>query len=144
MKDARQKRRDAYQKYYYGHRDRCFAKLGGKCSACQTTDVTILRVDHIYRTEGGEPVCGRRRSTIQLWRDINSGKLALSEFQLLCANHHALKTAKYKESRTLQVVKPAFAAATETDRRVSVGIFKNAVHKDQVRSRQQRLKFSPV
>lgn len=65
--------------------------LGGKCSAedCEVTDFRCLHIDHI------NPVL---RKTSGVTSGINNsylvtrGKLTTQEVQLLCANHHAIKT----------------------------------------------------
>lgn len=69
--------------------------LGGCCQACGETDFRVLQIDHIvplrrqiYNLNG--------RSSIF---DVVNGKIDLSTLQLLCANHHAIKT--YDEDRPL-------------------------------------------
>lgn len=62
--------------------------LGGKCSEkdCDVTDFRCLHIDHI------SPKLDSKGSGYNNARNVVSGKLTSKEVQLLCANHHAIKT----------------------------------------------------
>jgi hypothetical protein len=134
----------ARQKYYYATKKKCYEMLGGCCIVCQANNFLLLRLDHKYGTEAGQPVSGKRRSSIQIWRDIITGRLSASEFDLLCANHHALKSAKNNDHlnrKKLLQEKPEFPAGTETNRRLELAQFKEERRKDDKR-KQGRLNWS--
>lgn len=141
---ANDKQTQSRQRYYYATKTKCYQKLGGCCIVCQATDFRLLRLDHKYGTEAGKPISGKRRSSIQIWRDIITGKLSTSEFDLLCANDHALKTAKNNDHlnrKRLQQEKPQIPAGTETNRRLELAQFKEDRRKDDKR-KQGRLNWS--
>ena len=71
--------------------------LGGKCSNdnCTVTDFRCLHIDHILpikrKTGGGAGIVNSNL--------VVRGILTKKEVQLLCANHHAIKT--YEQDRPL-------------------------------------------
>ena len=71
--------------------------LGGKCSysGCNVTDFRCLHIDHITPKMGGT----NSGSGINNSNMVVRGSLTSNEVQLLCANHHAIKT--YEQDRYL-------------------------------------------
>lgn len=71
--------------------------LGGKCSVsdCQITDFRCLEFDHIKPELRKPGISSATRTAAQ----IVNGTLTKDIVQLLCANHHAIKT--YQEDRKL-------------------------------------------
>lgn len=60
---------------------------GSRCAHCGHDDIRVLEFDHI---NGGGNQERKRRDRIALMTDIATGKR--TDFQLLCANCHVLKT----------------------------------------------------
>jgi hypothetical protein len=71
-----------------------FALLGGKCSQCDWTDARALEVDHI---NGRLPEEKKKRGSHDLYSRILTGKRSIEDLQLLCANHHRIKTLENNE-----------------------------------------------
>lgn len=139
--NVKEKDRQSRRNYYYATKKKCYDLFGGCCIVCQLNNFSLLRLDHRYGTEAGKPISGKRRSSIQIWRDIITGKLSTSEFDLLCANDHALKTAKNNDHlnrKRLQQEKPQIPAGTETNRNLELAAFKEEIRKDE-RRKQLRL-----
>ena len=84
------------------------ARLGGKCSAegCEWFNPDVLEVDHIVP-------CGISRnmqSTYNAFCEVLRMEHPETKFQLLCANHHKLKTL-----RDMEAVKEAKESAKYRD-----------------------------
>lgn len=65
--------------------------LGGKCVICGIDDMDMLDIDHKFG--GGLEMRKRRKSgSIQWYRRIIYGENKEGELQILCGNHHHIKT----------------------------------------------------
>ena len=73
-------------------RTRVFELLGNKCSypGCNWFHPDVLQIDHIIPAA----ITGRRMANWDLHMYILRMEHPENEFQLLCANHHRLKTVK--------------------------------------------------
>src|SRR5262245_12786328 len=71
-----------------------FAKLGGKCVRCDTTDTTILQIDHVRGDGAAERSDGIY--AYALYRRIMANQ---GQYQLLCANCNSRKRIENKECR---------------------------------------------
>lgn len=69
---------------------KALAKLGGKCSepGCEWFNPDVLDVDHINPIA----ISGARDNTYHAYLTIVKMLHPEDEFQILCANHHRLKT----------------------------------------------------
>jgi 5-methylcytosine-specific restriction endonuclease McrA len=65
------------------------AFLGGKCARCGVQDPRVLTLDHVH---GGGRRDHAKRGTHGIRRDILKGARDASDFQILCANCHLIKT----------------------------------------------------
>jgi hypothetical protein len=79
-------------------RKRALERLGNKCSKtdCTWYHPDVLEIDHIIPVR----VTGRgfsRDSNYHIYRTILNMAHPEDEYQILCANHHRLKTVKDKE-----------------------------------------------
>ncbi len=77
-------------------RARVLELFGGKCQVCGFGDHRALELDHVYRLEGGtRAFLGVTRRDMA----ILSGRVSITDFQLLCANCHKIKTVANKDNR---------------------------------------------
>lgn len=67
-------------------------RLGGVCRACSHVDVRVLQIDHVNGGGAAERKSQGHAKTLRLIRDFLRASPEQSEYQLLCANCHALKT----------------------------------------------------
>lgn len=67
-------------------RRRAIEKLGGACVECGITDFRVLEIDHV---NGGGGRDFKTRGYHMIHRAIVAGEQG---FQVLCANHHAIKS----------------------------------------------------
>jgi hypothetical protein len=72
-------------------RTRCLEIFGKKCAICGFADERALQFDHI------KPVGGKRKRGRETYRRILSGVDPVTDYQLLCANCHAIKTRTHKD-----------------------------------------------
>lgn len=70
-------------------KDKVFNLMGGKCVSCGLTDRRVLQIDHINDDGHLDREFGHG---VRLARYISSGKRAIDDLQLLCANCHHLKS----------------------------------------------------
>lgn len=74
--------------------------LGSKCTVCSIADIELLEIHHI----NNDGALDRKRfsNPEQMWRYyILHPDEAKRKLQLLCANHHKLRTRTYKHSSTI-------------------------------------------
>ena len=74
--------------------------LGGKCVRCGISDERVLEIDHVNRTENGMLVDRVRKGTnavvLRIKKAAKYGK-SLSDWQVLCANCHRIKTRENRD-----------------------------------------------
>jgi 5-methylcytosine-specific restriction endonuclease McrA len=100
---------------YLKDRAACIKLYGSRCCQCGFDDERALEFDHIHGTQAGISVASLRTRAksygggINVFSGLLRGKLRREDFQLLCANCHAIKTKESKEylprqSRSAQVM----------------------------------------
>jgi hypothetical protein len=77
--------------YDRGLKQRKIDSLGGKCVVCGITDIRMLQIDHV----NGD---GARRVT-----SFAELRASPDRFQVLCANHHMLKTYEHGDQKHRKV-----------------------------------------
>ena len=70
---------DVWKKKWDSSREKIIDKLGGKCLVCNTTNIYHLHIDYIPTMRG----TGKRHPRHERWVLDH-----LTDFRLLCANHH--------------------------------------------------------
>jgi hypothetical protein len=93
-KDCTQRKQRRYhRKNYKNARAMILKALGGKCSVCGFSDARALQIDH--KRGGGTRM--RRKLQGSRYYPAILAELHLGKYDLLCANHHAIKKANRKE-----------------------------------------------
>lgn len=94
VKRRRRELREYYNRknreYKLKCRENALRVLGAKCNICGNNDIRVLQIDHMKNNGSYE----RRFSRTTMYRKITSMNLSelKSEYQVLCANCHAIKT----------------------------------------------------
>ena len=98
----------AYQlEWSHNLKARAYAKLGNKCSepGCAVSDVRCLQIDHVNndghldrrprkaRGAGRDKVAGQGTTYLRIIKDT------VGRFQLLCANHNAIKAWEHRQAQ---------------------------------------------
>jgi len=78
-------------------RDMVISSLGGCCSICSFGDKRILQVDHVSKNGLDERLLLGDRSKLYYAYMIMKIAEGSKNYQLLCLNHHALKTIEENE-----------------------------------------------
>jgi hypothetical protein len=82
--EERRKWREQHQQV----RERAIERLGGKlCANCGCDEFNLLEINHI---NGGGRVAAKVRQSRQLYRDIVSNRVELSDYNVLCRVCNAL------------------------------------------------------
>ncbi|MCA1632679.1 MAG: hypothetical protein LC802_02920 [Acidobacteria bacterium] len=82
--EERRKWREQHQRV----REKAIDLLGGKwCADCGCDEFTLLEINHIH---GGGRAAAKVRQNRQLYRDIVSGRVELSDYNVLCRVCNAL------------------------------------------------------
>jgi hypothetical protein len=77
---------------YHKMKDEAVDSLGGVCCACGHEDRRVLQIDHVNGGGGAERKRQGSATTLRRIRDFLRDNPTQAEYQLLCANCHALKT----------------------------------------------------
>ena len=77
---------------------RVFELLGDRCASCGFSDQRALQIDHV-NGDGYQDRLIRKMWSLKLYRAIVKGQVALSDYQVLCANCNWIKRSKNGEVR---------------------------------------------
>ena len=84
--------REANLRSYHKMKNEAVDRLGAVCSNCDHNDRRVLQIDHVNGGGGAERKRQGAATTLRRIRDFLRENPDQSEYQLLCANCHALKT----------------------------------------------------
>lgn len=84
--------REANLRAYHKMKREIVERLGDVCCACGHEDRRVLQVDHVNGGGGAERRDIGHSKSLRVIRDFLRESVKQSEYQLLCANCHALKT----------------------------------------------------
>ena len=82
------------RRLYFFWRNECITKYGGKCKECGITEYVVLDIDHIDNN-GAEHRKTFKNSIYKHLADLGYPE----GYQVLCANCHRRKTAKWYQER---------------------------------------------